>query len=178
MWYNTFHKENRSYEPELGEVRMEKYTDTLTGTDGTERTIDPAFGQRIRKAREEMNLRVRDVSDKVGCSPAHLTRLELARRRITSPKILRSLSEVLCIPYDELCTLAGPDFEPTGGALIKQAFPSIRSDDQANAISEFAALITASDLTSLQFARLLEQCEAYVLYCERKNADASEDESE
>ena len=155
---------------------MENIAESTIGTDALDKEINIAFGQRIRRAREEMNLRVRDVSEKVGCSPAHLTRLELARRRITSPKILRSLSEVLCIPYDELCTLAGPDFEPTGGALIKQAFPSIHSDDQANAISEFAGLVTSSDLTPSQFARLLEQCEAYVQYCERKNADASDDE--
>lgn len=135
-----------------------------------EQKIDTAFGRRIRQAREAMDLRVRDVADKVGCSPAHLTRLELARRKITSPKILRSLSEVLCIPYDELCALAGPDFEPTGGALIKQAFPSIQSDSQASAISEFARLVTASNLTGDQFCRLLEQSEAYIQYCEKKNS--------
>ena len=139
-------------------------------TDTMGREIDTAFGQRIRQAREAMDLRVRDVADRVGCSPAHLTRLELARRKITSPKILRSLSEVLCIPYDELCTLAGPDFKPTGGALIKQAFPSIQSDSQSRAISEFARLVTASNLTSDQFSRLLEQSEAYIQYCEKKNS--------
>lgn len=149
-------------------MEVTKDSISATGTAGSE--IDPAFGQRIRQARETLDLRVRDVADRVGCSPAHLTRLELARRKVSSPKILRSLSEVLCIPYDELCTLAGPDFEPTGGALIKQAFPSIQSDAQAKAISEFARLVTTSNLNDAQFARLLEQSEAYIQYCEKKNS--------
>ena len=55
--------------------------------------INPAFGNRIRLAREEHGLTVRELSQVVGCSPAQLTRLELANRRASNVRLIRNLSE-------------------------------------------------------------------------------------
>ena len=116
--------------------------------------IDPTLGNRIRAARKEHGWSIKELSEMVGCSTTHLTRLELAKRRIGSEKLLKSFSEKLNIPYDELCNLAGP---------------SLATDQQEDAVTKFAMLVAGGGLTNTQIAHLLEQCKAYVEYCKRQN---------
>ncbi len=131
--------------------------------------IDPTLGNRIRAARKEHGWSIKELSEMVGCSTTHLTRLELAKRRIGSEKLLKSFSEKLNIPYDELCNLAGPDFSAEMPPLLRQAFPSLATDQQEDAVTKFAMLVAGGGLTNTQIAHLLEQCKAYVEYCKRQN---------
>ena len=139
--------------------------------DAPDSAIDPKFGQRIREKRLEKGLSIREVAEKAGCSPSQLTRLENAQRRVRSQQLLRSLSGILIIPYDELCELAGPAFQQPSGdiPLVQRAFPSIKNDIQESAVKEFASIISGSDITLQQKDKIIEVCRAYTEFFNREN---------
>lgn len=132
--------------------------------------IDPAFGERIRHAREERGFTVRELASMIGCSAAQLTRLELANRRVGNAKWLKNLAEVLCIPYDELAKLAGSEYETGEVSLLKRALPSIVTPSQERAIGEFASVITRFRLSEVQLMQLVELTRGMAQYYEQQNS--------
>lgn len=130
--------------------------------------IDPRLGKRIRAARKEKHMTIAELADKVGCSHTHITRLELAQRRIDSFQLLAKFSEVLNIPMEELLALSGQAVQKDN-SLVKVAFPSISSDFQEEVIAKFATLVTNGHMTEEQIQEMLIHAVAFSEYCEKKN---------
>lgn len=127
-------------------------------------SVDPRLGNRIREARKEQQLTIKELSAKVGCSTTHLTRIELGQRPLTSFPLLMSFADVLHIPSEELIALAGQGL--TGDeSYLKLALPSVKSAAQEDAVVKFAQLITANELTDAELEHILTDATAFVEYC-------------
>lgn len=136
--------------------------------------IDPALGQRIRSSRREHGWTIKDLSQKVGISTTHLTRLELGQRRADSMALLTAFSDTLNIPMEELLRLAGQDLK-NDTSYVKLAFPGITTEAQKQAVTDFARLITSASLTDDEISAILLQATALAEYFNRRRlADVSE----
>ena len=67
------------------------------------------LGAYIKKARQDLNMSLRDVESATGkeVSNAYLSQLESGKILKPSPHVLFSLSSALRVPYEELMTRAG-----------------------------------------------------------------------
>ncbi|MCM1508638.1 MAG: helix-turn-helix transcriptional regulator [Ruminococcus flavefaciens] len=130
--------------------------------------IDPRLGQHIRELRKERGLTIKELSEIVGCSTTHITRIELGQRRIDSMSLMIAFSHALNVPTEELLSISGQSIQQSE-SLVRVAFPSISTDQQEMAITEIASLITGNELTSGQLQHLIDQAVAYAEYCDRKN---------
>ena len=54
--------------------------------------IDPTLGNYIRKLRKDRGMSIRELAEAAGCSAAHVTRIELAQRRVDSMKTIVSFA--------------------------------------------------------------------------------------
>jgi transcriptional regulator with XRE-family HTH domain len=61
------------------------------------------FGEKLRELREAKGLSLRELAEKVGCSAAFLSDVELGRRH-TSDQLFVKIAQVLGIPVAELRT--------------------------------------------------------------------------
>lgn len=141
-------------------------------------TIDPALGQRLRAARKSRGWTIKELSEILGISTTHLTRLELGQRRVDSMALLMTFAENLDLPLEELIALQGQDFHENP-SYVKLAFPGVTNDDQIQAISQFATLISSSVLSAQEMDMLLMQATAMVRYWESQREeenDADDDE--
>ena len=64
------------------------------------------IGERIRYEREQKGWSIEKLSQEVGWSKAHITRIELGQRKCISLKYLFGFSKALNIPFNELIKLA------------------------------------------------------------------------
>lgn len=125
--------------------------------------INPRLGQRIRAARKEHDWTIKELSQKVGISTTHLTRLELGQRRVDSMTLLTAFSDTLNIPMEELLRLSGQDLK-NDTSYVKLAFPGITTEIQKQAIITFARLITTSPLEENEIAAIVTQATALTEY--------------
>tara|TARA_Y200000002_G_C22606149_1_gene631707 strand:+ start:106 stop:1242 length:1137 start_codon:yes stop_codon:yes gene_type:complete len=65
------------------------------------------FGSFIRRTRINLNITQRDLAKKVGIAPSYLNDLEKERRSAPKINIIKKISQVLKIDYDQLNDLAG-----------------------------------------------------------------------
>lgn len=131
--------------------------------------IDPTLGNYIRKLRKDRGMSIRELAEAAGCSAAHVTRIELAQRRVDSMKTIVSFANALNIPTEELLSLTGQRLQ-NSESLVKVAFPSVNTDHQESVISAFAQLVTSGSMTDEQMDQILTQATAYSEYCARINA--------
>ena len=68
---------------------------TETTESQSDNYIDPALGAYIRKLRKDRGMSIRELAEAAGCSAAHVTRIELAQRRVDSMKTIVSLADAL-----------------------------------------------------------------------------------
>lgn len=104
----------------------------------------------------------------VGCSTTHVTRIELAQRRIDSMPLTIAFSHALNVPTEVAISLSGQSIQQNE-SLVRVAFPSISTYLQENVINALATIITGKEMTSGQLQHLIEQATAYAEYCERRN---------
>lgn len=131
--------------------------------------IDPALGAYIRKLRKDRGMSIRELAEAAGCSAAHVTRIELAQRRVDSMKTIVSLADALNVPTEELLSMAGQHIQ-NSDSLVKVAFPSVNTAHQESVISSFAQLVTSGNMTDEQMDQILIQATAYSEYCARINS--------
>jgi len=131
--------------------------------------IDPALGAYIRKLRKDRGMSIRELAEAAGCSAAHVTRIELAQRRVDSMKTIVSLADALNVPTEELLSLAGQHIQ-NSDSLVKVAFPSVNTAHQESIISAFAQLVSSGNMTDEQLDQILIQATAYSEYCARINS--------
>ncbi len=148
-------------------------TDSTFSTETTESQsdnyIDPALGAYIRKLRKDRGMSIRELAEAAGCSAAHVTRIELAQRRVDSMKTIVSLADALNVPTEELLSMAGQHIQ-NSDSLVKVAFPSVNTAHQESVISSFAQLVTSGNMTDEQMDQILIQATAYSEYCARINS--------
>lgn len=123
--------------------------------------IDPMLGQRLRDARKAKGWTIKELSEILGISTTHLTRLELGQRRVDSMALLMTFAENLDLPLEELIALQGQDFHENP-SYVKLAFPGVTTENQIHAISKFASLISSSELSTQELEYLLIQATAMV----------------
>lgn len=147
---------------------MKAYETSNNGSINTKFPIDPRLGQKIRELRKSQNMTIKELSEEVGCSTTHLTRIELAQRRVDSMSLLVQFSRALHVPTEELLSISSQSIQ-NEDSLIKVAFPGVENEKQEQIISAFTRLVTGMNLSDQQLDRMLEQATAYAEYCSRKN---------
>lgn len=123
--------------------------------------INPAFGNYVRNRRKELGMTIKDLAEKVGCSPTHVTRIELHQRKCDSMQLIDDFANALNVPTEQLLELAGQAIAESDD-FLRRAIPSIRNDYQKQIIIEFAQLITGNPLTESEMRQLVIQATALV----------------
>lgn len=131
--------------------------------------INPAFGDYIRNRRKELGMTIKELAKQVGCSPTHITRIELHQRKCDSMQLIDDFASALNVPMEFLLELAGQAIAESDDYL-RRAIPSIRTDYQKQVITEFAQLITGNSLTESEMQQLLIQASALVAYYMRDHS--------
>ena len=89
--------------------------------------MDKTFGIFLRTLREERQLTLRQVEERVRISNGYLSQIERGERRVTSFKILAKLAEAYGVSMDDLLKAAKQDAAgspraPTGSARVQTRF--------------------------------------------------------
>lgn len=105
-----------------------------------------SFGQTVREMREAQEMGLRVTADRLGISPAYLSRIERGRERPPKPELVQRIATLLGGNPDLLFRLA----ESTDPSLAEY----IRSTPSLPA---FLRAARAMDLTSEDFETLIEE---------------------
>lgn len=108
-----------------------------------------AFGEMIREMREAQGLGLRVAAERLGISPAYLSRIERGRERPPKPELVKRMARLLGGDADLLFRLAestDPDI-----AEFVNLVPNV---------PEFLRIAMALRLTSDDFADLIEEVKA------------------
>jgi transcriptional regulator with XRE-family HTH domain len=132
--------------------------------------IDPALGDYIRNRRQELGMTIKELAEKINCSPTHVTRIELHQRKCDSMQLLVDFANALNVPTERLLDLAGQAL-PESDDFLRRAIPSIKNDYQKQIITEFAQLITGNSLTKPEMQQLILQATAMVEFFENHRAE-------
>ena len=104
------------------------------------------FGETIREMRQAQRMGLRAVADRIGISPAYLSRIERGKERPPRPDLVKRLATLLGSDSDLLFRLA----ESTDPDLAEyvHSIPNV---------PEFLRTAKAMNLTSEDFATLIEE---------------------
>jgi transcriptional regulator with XRE-family HTH domain len=69
--------------------------------------VNTSLGTILRDSRTAHDLSLQQVSDRAGCSPGYVRKLETDLVRTPSPRVLARLAEALALSYAELMNAAG-----------------------------------------------------------------------
>lgn len=134
--------------------------------DGRETEKAVRIGERMRIDRKNAGYTIREIAEKIDISPTHLTRIELGERLMDSLEKIILFCDICKVPVEDYLVLAGMEIPSTS---IRKAFPSIRSQEEEDAISAFAKAITSKNLTNENITQLLNTAIAYAEFCDKQN---------
>ena len=105
-----------------------------------------SFGETIREMRQAQKLGLRTAADRLGISPAYLSRIERGRERPPRPELVKRLATLFGGDSDRLFRLA-ESTDPDLAAYV-HSIPNV---------PEFLRTAGAMKLTSEDFATLIEE---------------------
>lgn len=127
-----------------------------------------AIGDRMRTARKEAGLTIRELAARMGISPTHLNRMENGERLMDSVQNLISFCEICHVPIEDFLILCGMKITDSEMPVYR-AFPAIRSKEEAEAISQFAKAITSRSLTNENISQMVNTAIAFADFCDKQN---------
>jgi transcriptional regulator with XRE-family HTH domain len=107
------------------------------------------FGETVRALREAQNLGLRTASERLGISPAYLSRIERGRERPPRPELIRKMATLFGGDADVLFRLA----QSTDPELADYV-------NSVPALPEFLRTAMAARLTSEDFEQLIAHIQA------------------
>jgi len=139
--------------------------------------IDPerakAIGDRMRIARKEAGFTIRELAARMEISPTYLNRMENGKRLMDSVQNLISFCEICQVPIEDFLVLCGMKI-PDSEAPIYRAFPAIKNEKQAEAISQFAKAITSKTLTDENISQMVNTAIAFADFCDKQNQETQQ----
>lgn len=108
------------------------------------------LGEKIRYERERRGWSIEKLSQKVGWSKAHITRIELGQRKCVSIKYLFGFSKALNIPFNELIKLSLEDLYGQDFSEMQLLNPSI-SNKNLSTIEEIVRMLAALDTEEIKY---------------------------
>ena len=108
------------------------------------------IGERIRYEREQKGWSIEKLSQEVGWSKAHITRIELGQRKCISLNYLFGFSKALNIPFNELIKLALEDFYGQDFSEMQLLNPSI-CNENLGTIEEIIRMLAALDGEDIKY---------------------------
>ena len=135
---------------------------------GTE--VSRRIGAAMREDRKNAGYTIRDLAEKMKISPTHLTRIESGERLMDSIEALILFCNACHVPVDKYLALCATG-TVSMDTPIRRAFPSVKSEQQEKAISDFARLITSKDLTEENIQQMLNTAIAFADFCDRQNQE-------
>jgi transcriptional regulator with XRE-family HTH domain len=117
---------------------------------------DPrTLGETLKEARSCLELSLRSVESKTSISNAYLSQLETGKITNPSPHVLKKLSELYQLPYQELMTAAG---YPPGPPAERDVFLSHRATDK-QFVRELAGFIESQRFQDRNLSVWLDEAE-------------------
>lgn len=135
---------------------------------GTE--VSRRIGAAMREDRKEAGFTIRDLAEKMKISPTHLTRIESGERLMDSIESLILFCNACHVPIDKYLALCGSNTISLDTPL-RRALPAIKTEQQEEAISVFAKLITSKDLTEDNIQQMLNTAIAFADFCDKQNQE-------
>lgn len=148
------------------ESKIMKMLDSRIEGNGSQRAIE--IGKAMKDARIAAGLGLRETAGIIGVSPTHLARIESGERLMDSLEKLIAFCELVHEPIEKYLVIAGMNI-PDQQTPVRKAFPSITTDEQEQALTSFARIITSLKLTPDDYIQLINSATAYAEFCDKKN---------
>lgn len=125
-------------------------------------------GDMIREDRKKAGFTIRELAEKIEISPTHLNRMEKGERPLDSTKTLVRICETCLVPIERYLVMFGMHISEKDSP-VRRAFPGIETEQQEEAISTFAKLITSKKLTTDNITQMINTAIAFADFCDKQN---------
>lgn len=126
------------------------------------------IGNAMREDRKNAGYTIRELAEKMGISPTHLTRIESGERLMDSVKQLTLFCDACRVPIYKYLILCGMK-STENDSPVRRAFSAIQTEEQEEAVSVFANLLTSRNLTPENIRQMLNTAIAFADFCDKQN---------